>query len=251
MNTDYAELSMIGDREENQDRVGIVAAADAILLMVFDGMGGHSDGALAADTALQIVSDAFTKASKPLLDPQGFLYSTLALAHDAVVAAGSEVAIDFRPRATCALALVQDGGVFRAHIGDSRVYQLRAGQVMDRSRDHSHVEVLIQEGAITEQQAREHPMRNFVESCLGGDWPVPEMCVTGKSRLQPGDVVLVCTDGFWSGLVETGMAKVVSAADREMGDLVGDLCGRAVSVNAPYSDNTTVAGLRWLGNGEA
>jgi serine/threonine protein phosphatase PrpC len=251
MKTDYAELSMIGDREENQDRVGIVSSTDAILLMVFDGMGGHSDGALAADTALQVVSEAFESASKPLLDPQGFLYSTLALAHDAVVTVGREVAVDFRPRATCALALVQDGGMFRAHIGDSRVYQMRAGQVVDRSRDHSHVEVLIQQGAITEEQAQEHPMRNFVESCLGGDWPVPEMCVTGKSRLQQGDVVLVCTDGFWSGLVETGVAKVVATAERRMEDLVGDLCARAVSVNSPYSDNTTVAGLRWLGNGAA
>lgn len=248
MKTEYAQVSVIGDREENQDRVGIAASADSILLMVFDGMGGHSDGALAAATALRVVGAAFEKASKPLLDPRGFLYSVLALAHDAVVAVGSEVAIDYRPRATCALALVQDGGMFRAHIGDSRIYHLRNGRVLDRSRDHSHVEVLIQEGAITEQQAQEHPMRNFVESCLGGDWPVPEICVTGKQALQQGDTVLVCTDGFWSGLAEAGMARVATATGVSIEDSISDLCGRAISVNAPYSDNSTVAGLRWLGD---
>ena len=165
-----------------------------------------------------------------------------------LVAVGSEVAIDYRPRATCALALVQDGGMFRAHIGDSRIYHLRNGRVLDRSRDHSHVEVLIQEGAITEQQAQEHPMRNFVESCIGGDWPVPEICVTGKQALQQGDTVLVCTDGFWSGLAEPGMARVATATGVSIEDSISDLCGRAVSVNAPYSDNSTVAGLRWLGD---
>lgn len=251
MNTDYAQLSLIGDREENQDRVGIAVADDAVLLMVFDGMGGHSDGALAAQTALQVVAEAFAATAKPLVDPQGFLYSTLAMAHDAVVSAGAEVALDFRPRATCALALVQDGGVFRAHIGDSRIYHLRHGRVLDRSRDHSHVEVLIQEGAITEEQAQEHPMRNYVESCLGGDWPVPEIFVTGKRALRDGDVVLVCTDGFWSGLAEPGMATVATAADDDMANTLGDLCGRAVSANSPYSDNTTVAGLRWLDHGQA
>ena len=121
----------------------------------------------------------------PIFDPQGFLYMALALAHDAVVGIGADVAVDFRPRATCAVCLVQEGGAFWAHIGDSRIYQLRDGEVLSRSRDHSHVEVLIQEGAITEEEALDHPMRNFVECCIGGDAPVPDMSITGKKQLRP------------------------------------------------------------------
>ncbi len=77
----------------------------------------------------------------------------LSRAHDEVVGLGEELAVDFRPRATCAVCLVQEGGAFWAHIGDSRIYQVRDGAVQMRSRDHSHVEVLIQEGAITEEEA--------------------------------------------------------------------------------------------------
>ena len=112
------------------------------------------------------------------------------------VALGSDVAVDFRPRATCAVCLVQEGGAFWAHIGDSRIYQVRNGKVLNRSRDHSHVEVLIQEGAITEEEALDHPMRNFVECCIGGDAPVPDMSITSKQPLAPGDVLLACTDGL-------------------------------------------------------
>ena len=62
---------------------------------------------------------------------------------------------------------------------------MRDGKVLTRSRDHSHVEVLIQEGAITEEEALDHPMRNFVECCIGGDAPVPDMSITTKQALQP------------------------------------------------------------------
>ena len=175
MNVEYAKVSALGDRQDNQDRAAIVVSEDALLMMVFDGMGGHSDGARAAETALKVVQDLFTAAKMPLFDPQGFLYMALSQAHDEVVEIGEDQAVDFRPRATCAACLVQEGGAFWAHIGDSRIYLVRDGAVETRSRDHSHVEVLIQEGAITEEEARDHPMRNFVECCIGGDAPVPDM----------------------------------------------------------------------------
>jgi serine/threonine protein phosphatase PrpC len=186
MRIEYAKVSALGDRSDNQDRAAVVVANDAALMMVFDGMGGHSDGARAAETGLKVVQELFVDAPLPIFDPQGFLYMALSKAHDEVVRIGHDVAVDFRPRATCAICLVQEGGAFWAHIGDSRIYQLRNGAVLSRSRDHSHVEVLIQEGAITEEEALDHPMRNFVECCIGGDAPVPDMSITGKKKLQPG-----------------------------------------------------------------
>jgi serine/threonine protein phosphatase PrpC len=188
MNVEYAKVSAIGDRQDNQDRAAVVVAENAALMLVFDGMGGHSDGATAAETGLKVVQDMFMSSTLPIFDPQGFLYMALARAHDDVVGLGRNVAVDFRPRATCAICLVQEGGAYWAHIGDSRIYLVRDGHVVTRSRDHSHVEVLIQEGAITEAEAQDHPMRNFVECCIGGDAPVPDMSITNKQFLEPGDV---------------------------------------------------------------
>lgn len=247
MQIEYAKVSALGDRTDNQDRAAVVVADDAALMLVFDGMGGHSDGARAAETGLKIVQDMFMDENLPIFDPQGFLYMALARAHDEVVDLGKDVAVDFRPRATCAVCLVQEDGAFWAHIGDSRIYLVRNGHVLSRSRDHSHVEVLIQEGAITEEEAADHPMRNFVECCIGGDAPVPDMSITGKQGLRPGDVLLACTDGLWSGLSDEDMATIGAPGDSNLAQNLKDLSIKALNVNAPYSDNTTGTALRWAG----
>ncbi len=245
MQIEYAKVSALGDRQDNQDRAAVVVSEEAALLLVFDGMGGHSDGAKAADTGLKVVQDLFMKATQPIFDPQGFLYMALSKAHDKVVALGEDVAVDFRPRATCAVCLVQEGRAFWAHIGDSRIYQVRDGAVLTRSRDHSHVEVLIQEGAISEEEAQDHPMRNFVECCIGGDAPVPDMTVTGGKKLEAGDVLLACSDGLWSGLSDEEMAGIGAPGENNLVENLKRLSMKALNVNSPYSDNTTGTALRW------
>jgi len=247
MQVEYAKVSALGDRQDNQDRAAVIVADEAALLAVFDGMGGHSDGALAAETCLKVLHDAFTAATLPLLDPQGFLYMSLSLAHDTIVKAAINVEADYRPRATCALCLVQEGGSWWAHVGDSRVYQLRDGAVVERSRDHSHVEVLIQEGAISEEEAVDHPMRNYVECCLGGDPPVPDMTVTAKKPLEAGDVLLACSDGLWSGVADEEIAALTRPGD-SLAERLKNLSLKALSVNSPTSDNTTGTALQWHGS---
>ena len=247
MNIEYAKVSAVGDRSDNQDRAAVIAADDAALMLVFDGMGGHSDGAKAAEVGLQVVQQMFVNSELPLLDPQGFLYTALARAHDEVVRIGFDLSVDFRPRATCAVCLVQEGGSYWAHIGDSRIYQLRDGQMVRRSRDHSHVEVLIQEGAITEEEAVDHPMRNYVECCIGGDLPVPGMTISGLHRLQPGDVLLACSDGLWTGTPDGEIAATATRTDQSITENLKALSLKALSVNAPYSDNTTGTAILWNG----
>ncbi|MDX1481233.1 MAG: protein phosphatase 2C domain-containing protein, partial [Woeseiaceae bacterium] len=219
---------------------------NAALMLVFDGMGGHSDGARAAEVGLKTVQDLFVASKMPIFDPQGFLYMALSQAHDEVVALGADIDVDFRPRATCAVCLVQEEGCFWAHVGDSRIYHMRSGSVLARSRDHSHVEVLIQEGAITEEEAIDHPMRNFVECCIGGDAPVPAMTVTGKRRLRKGDVLLACTDGLWTGSKDDELAATVTRGDVSLADNLKAISIRALQLNAPYSDNTTGTAIRWI-----
>jgi serine/threonine protein phosphatase PrpC len=247
LNIEYAKVSALGDRSDNQDRAAIVVADEAALMLVFDGMGGHADGARAAETGIQVVQDLFMASKLPVFDPIGFLYMALSRAHDAVVALGKHVAVDFRPRATCAICLVQEQGAYSAHIGDSRIYHVRNGRVLSRTRDHSHVEVLIQEGAITEDEAKDHPMRNFVECCLGGDPPVPDMSITAKLPLEPGDVVLACSDGLWSGLSDKEIAAIAAPGEDNLAENLKRLSLEALNVNAPYSDNTTGTAIRWLG----
>jgi serine/threonine protein phosphatase PrpC len=244
---EYAELSLLGDREDNQDRVTVSAAEQAALLVVIDGMGGHSDGSRAADTALTSLLESFRQTSLPMFDPLGFLHMALSRAHDDVAKLGNGQTIDTRPRATTAVCLVQEGAAFWAHIGDSRVYHMRHGKILQRTRDHSHVELLLREGKITEEELPTHPMRNFVECCLGGDPAIPEMTVSGRHVLQPGDVLLLCTDGIWANLRDSDIAGFFREDNQELRAWLEALGRRAVQASAPFSDNSTAAVLRWHG----
>ncbi len=240
-----ADVSLIGHREENQDRVAVAAADQAVLLVVIDGMGGHAEGARAAETALSTLLEAFWQTPHPIFDPLGFLHMSLGRAHEEVVKLGVGLSVEARPRATCALCLVQDSAAYWAHIGDSRIYQLRQSQVLDRTRDHSHVEVLLREGLITEAEVHGHPMRNYVECCLGGDAALPEMSISTRRKLKPGDVLLLCTDGLWANLRDQDFVRFAQTAGKPLRDSLTDLGTQAVEASAPYSDNTSAAALRW------
>ena len=245
MQVEYADLSLLGGREENQDRVAVAVAEHSALLVVVDGMGGHAEGARAAEVTLKTLLEAFWHTPHPLFDPLGFLHLTLGRAHEEVVRIGLHLPLENRPRATCAVCLVQQGSAYWAHVGDSRIYLLRQGAVAARTRDHSHVELLLREGLITPDQAHNHPMRNFVECCLGGDPVLPDMTLGQRRALERGDVLFVCTDGVWGCLRDSEIATALTMTGIPSRDQLAALCRTAVAAAGPTSDNTTGAVLRW------
>jgi serine/threonine protein phosphatase PrpC len=209
-------------------------------------MGGHADGARAAQVTQQVIVEAFWHSPQPLFDPLGFLHLTLGRAHDEVVKLGAKLPLEQRPRATCAVCLVQQDASWWAHVGDSRLYHVRGGALMTRSRDHSHVELLLREGLISAEQAHNHPMRNFVECCLGGDPILPDMSLSRRRPLEPNDVLLVCTDGLWGAVTDAEIVAELGTGGALREKLLS-LGERAVKRSGSGSDNTSAAALRWLG----
>ena len=242
---EFAEVSLIGDREDNQDRAAVAAGDGAALIVVMDGMGGHAYGARAAETGCKVMLELFRSQHWPLFDPLGFLHLALGRAHTAVVTMGSKLAVDLRPRATCAVCIVQRGEAYWAHVGDSRVYHLRGGQVVYRTRDHSHVEQLVRDGSITEDEVADHPMRNYVECCLGGEATLPEMTISRRQPLADGDVLLVCSDGIWANLKDSDIAAFWKPGNGSCNDALVSLADRAVAASAPHSDNASAASVVW------
>jgi PPM family protein phosphatase len=247
LQVEQSQISLIGGRETNQDRVAIEVTPQAVLAIVCDGMGGHSDGERAAAIGERVFRERFREVSKPLLDPMGFLHLSLGEAHSRVVDYGGEVPFEVRPRATCAVCLIQDGAAYWAHAGDSRVYHFRDGKVVRRTRDHSHVELLLREGLIGADEIHGHPMRNFVESCIGGEALIPEMSLGLREALQPGDSIMLCSDGLWAQVPDEDLGRILGNTQVPLAAGLAALAERAVQTAGTAADNTSAVAVRYLG----
>jgi serine/threonine protein phosphatase PrpC len=232
-----------GGRKYNQDRMGYVFSRDALLMIVADGMGGHLHGEIAAQLTVEFVGQKFQREAKPkITDPVRFLNDSVVGAHSAILRYAEAHALLETPRTTVVIALVQDGWTWWAHVGDSRIYLVRAGQVVAQTRDHSKVQQLVLQGLVREEAVAAHPDRNKIYNCLGAHVP-PQVEVTPKMRLQERDGLLLCTDGLWGPLP----ARMI--ADVFLGDplnrAVPQLMVQAERRAGAESDNLTAVALVW------
>jgi serine/threonine protein phosphatase PrpC len=248
MNYTIAQESRIGGREINQDRVGWLATEDAVIMVVADGMGGHLQGEVAAQIAIETVIERFRRDAKPrLADPPRFLAETLRQAHQTIVRYSAECRIlpHAAPRTTCIACVVQDGQANWAHAGDSRLYlihQRTEGPArVAQTRDHSIVQRMLDAGSIDHSEAASHPLRNRVLSCLGGD-VAPHIEVSPTIPLQDGDLIALCTDGAWSPL---GATLVTELGRAPLTTSVPHLLDAAESAAGPGADNLTIIAMRW------
>jgi serine/threonine protein phosphatase PrpC len=248
MNYTIAQESRIGGREINQDRAAWLATPDAVLMVVADGMGGHLQGEVAAQIAVDSFCERFRSEANTLLpDPARFLKATLNQVHHAIVrhTAACGIQAHDAPRTTCIACVVQNGQATWAHAGDSRLYLIHGGAQATggvvRTRDHSVVQRMVDDGIIDRADAGSHPMRNRVFSCLGGD-ELPHIEVSPAVALEDGDLIALCTDGAWAPL---GDALVSVLRSAPLTASVPEVLDAAESVAGPRADNLTLLAMRW------
>jgi serine/threonine protein phosphatase PrpC len=197
-----------GARKINQDRIVHCRTEDAMLMLVADGMGGHLHGEIAAEIAAQFIVTAFRREAAPALpDPALFLRRAIIGAHHAILRHAAGAGLAGAPRTTCVACVVQDKLACWAHAGDSRLYHIRRGAILAQTKDHSHVQQLIDQGRIREEAVGAHPERNLIYSCLGSD-ALPRLAVSAPTALVAGDILLLCSDGLWGPL----SAKIIGGA---------------------------------------
>jgi PPM family protein phosphatase len=245
LNVETAQVSRQGNRSDNQDRASIVVTDTRILLTVADGMGGHIGGDVAAEAAIDALVRCFKRQKAGIRDAGDFLRESIVEAHEAVVMLGAALTPDLRPRTTITVCLIADDCATWAHVGDSRIYLIRDQKVFIRTRDHSAVELLVQQGLLKDADVHTHPMRNFVEQCLGGEPELPLITITEPRPLMAGDVILLCSDGFWAPLKEAHVAAELNS-HIELQTTVDILALEAEEKAAPSSDNVTAVALRWM-----
>ncbi|MES9940375.1 MAG: PP2C family serine/threonine-protein phosphatase [Candidatus Thiodiazotropha sp. 6PLUC2] len=245
MKYETAQCSLVGNRSMNQDRALVMEAPDAILLALADGMGGHPKGEMAAQILMDNARKAFLTSRKPISNPRFFLSGLMEMSHQQITAFGDRQEPPIEPRTTGVLCLVQEDKAYWAHIGDSRLYIMRDGVIHLRTDDHSYVEHLRQQGIISAAQVHTHKFRNYVTRCLGGNSNRPVAELSGPHELKQGDVVLLCSDGFWGPLPERPLVEMFYKKNGPLLNNISQLAERAETTSKPESDNVTVVALRW------
>jgi serine/threonine protein phosphatase PrpC len=233
------QISRKGGREKNEDRMGYCYTRESGLFVLADGMGGHPEGEVAAQLALQTISALYQKEARPVVsDIPDFLSTSLMAAHHQIIRYASEKGMLDTPRTTLVAAIVQGSSATWVHCGDSRLYVVRQGELLTRTRDHSYLEQQNVAGAGRADRIN----RNILFTCLGSPTK-PVFDVTGPVALQQGDKILLCSDGLWGSLNDVDIVHHLN--EGPVSKAVPDLVEAALRNGGEHSDNVTVIALEW------
>jgi protein phosphatase len=207
---------------------------------VADGMGGHQAGEIASATALEPVADLDGRVFPDPASAAQALREAVRTANDRVSGL-AEARPEYRGMGTTLTAAMLEGRRLHvAHVGDSRAYLMRAGRFSQLTDDHTLVQGLIDEGALTPAEAESHPHRSVITRAIGVS---PEVEVDSMTLdLVPGDQVLLCSDGLTGVVSDATIAGVLAQRDADEGT-VERLIALANEGGGP--DNITVVLLRY------
>jgi protein phosphatase len=232
-------------RENNEDSFGYWEPDDdqqflrkGRLAIVADGMGGYEGGQEASHLAVQTVSEFYRDQDGD--DPQRLLNEALQTAHERVRQHGFAHP-RLRGMGTTCTAIALIGYALRyVHVGDTRLYLVRDGQITQMTRDHSYVGRLVESGVISREEAEKHPQRNILTAALGTSAELIMEAPGQPELLRARDVLVICTDGLWGQVHD---AEILKAVEKKTPDLAGrELIELARERGGP--DNITLQILR-------
>jgi serine/threonine protein phosphatase PrpC len=203
---EVASLTDVGRQRENNEDSHIYWEAQSdedlgrkgCLAVIADGMGGYEGGQeasrLAVETVLEIYRAAFDG------DPKEALAEAFAVTHKRIQQYGEDHPAFQGMGTTCTALAVVAGQLHFAHVGDSRLYLVRAGGISRLTRDHTYVGRLVESGIVRAEDAETHPQRHILTAALGSGSEVAVDFPQQTLAVEHGDTFILCTDGLW-GLV--------------------------------------------------
>jgi serine/threonine protein phosphatase PrpC len=234
----------VGRRERQEDAVGVWEKWDegTLFAVVADGAGGHGGGAEASSAAVDQAAKCW-EAWDGQENTADFLANWMASAHEAVNQRVRQKHLDAR---TVAVALlVQKGRAEWVHAGDCRLYHFRQGRLLSRTRDDSVVQVLFERGEIAEEDMGTHEDQNRLLQAIGGSEPPrPRL---GSADLEPDDVLLLCSDGFWEHLKPEEIARLTTTPRHLRKKSLSKALRIAVDRGGAKADNASVMVIHFDG----
>ena len=239
-----------GGRDEQQDRWGVfvLPKQQGLLAVVADGLGGHRDGALGAQVVVDAAGQFIQQQTAILCDRPAEALTLLCEYTHASIMAVSKLA-----HSTIVALWLAGGQAHWMHVGDSRLYQLRQGARLLRTRDHSAAQLLLEMGEIDEAELASHPEQSRLYRSLGSvEFPRPEL---GSSRVGMKDLFVLCSDGVWEHIQESEIWEAAMRS-RDLTLAATRLVELATARGGSLADNATlvlirpskrrVAGWHWL-----
>ena len=218
-------------RQNNEDALLVGEGKDETLFVVADGIGGFEAGEVASSLAIEVLKE---------LQPDEPFKAAIAEANRRIVAAG-RTDEKLSGMGTTVVA-IRFGGTQRepvaevAHVGDSRAYLMRGGDMKPITEDHSLVAELVRSGDLTRDQAAEHPQKNLITRALGADEEVD--VDTAVLPIEAGDRVLLCSDGLSDMVTEAGISEILADSPEDPERTARGLL--AAALDAGGNDNITV-----------
>jgi serine/threonine protein phosphatase PrpC len=230
-NNEDSHLYWEPDSDEDFRRKGRLA-------VIADGMGGYEGGQeasrLAVETVRHVYENAFANG------PQNTLLAGLALAHQSIQRYATEHPQFYGMGTTCTAVAIVDRQLHFAHVGDSRLYHIRAQSISRLTRDHSYVGKLVESGIVRSEDAESHPQRHILTAALGTGRDVTPHAPDHPFLLEEGDTLVLCTDGLWGLVGDQELARV--APSTTPAEACSQLVTMALQRGGP--DNITVLVLR-------
>ncbi len=235
------QVSRKGGREKNEDRMGYCYTRDAGLFALADGMGGHPEGEVASQLALQTLAAMFQRDCKPTLpDPLRFLQEAVMSGHHQLLRYATQKALIDTPRTTIVACLLQGNAAYWAHCGDSRLYLVRGDKLVARTRDHSYSELQQTMSQVVPMGDRFN--RNVLFTCLGSPGK-PVVDTVGPLLLQSGDRLMLCSDGLWGTVSDAVITDQL--ATQALTDSVPELVEQALRNGGAKCDNVSVLAVEF------
>jgi PPM family protein phosphatase len=181
-----------------------VQLSKGYLAIVADGMGGHAAGEVASQMATEIISKTYYQREE---GPEDSLYFALAKANRMIWQAASRNARQKGMGTTCTTVAIRENSLYVAHVGDSRAYLYKSGQIIRLTTDHTYVQKLVNEGIIKPSEAETHPERNVLTRAMGTHNKVDIDIAKAAYTFEAGDRLLLCSDGLYDYLSDDEMAE--------------------------------------------
>ena len=199
---EFYQLTSVGDRDINQDWMSHLVCDDYAVFVVADGLGGHHAGEKASQYFCRgLIEQAPAFQARIQLQAERAVRDWITAAVVRMRELFAEDPVAANAHTTCAILYLDDARVISAHCGDSRIYRLNADQVLWRTKDHSLIQQLFDEGKISEWEMGVHPEQNQLTRSINVLTP-PVVDIKVFPSMQSGETFILCSDGFWESIKE-------------------------------------------------